>query len=156
MDSVTVATADVVVAPEAADVVVVKTPHPPTMAPLTPHPHLTAMPLTKPNTPPLVILLQTCCSPAFPVSQARTIPSTLRLLRLASLARVKLMEATTLTLRPNARYSTSVPLTVSEVWANTPSSAPTVPSSTRTTSSVTGGSTLTVPRPRTFTARMTR
>ena len=46
--------------------------------------------------------------------------------------------------RLNVRCSTSVLLMVLEALPSTASSAPTEPSSTRTTSSVTGGSTLTV------------
>jgi hypothetical protein len=53
-----------------------------------------------------------------------------------------------LTTRPDARSSTSARLTVRAVSPSTASSAPTEPSSTRTTSSATGGSTLTAPRPR--------
>jgi len=50
--------------------------------------------------------------------------------------------------RPDARSSTSAQLTVRAVSPSTASSAPTEPSSTRTTSSATGGSTSTAPRPR--------
>merc|ERR1712200_321897 len=86
---------------------------------------------------------------------ARTIPSTLRCRRPVSPATVRSMVATTLTPRPSARSSTSVQLTVRAVWPSTPSSAPTAPSSTRTTSSATGGSTLTAPRPRLWPRRRT-
>ena len=61
-----------------------------------------------------------------------------------------------LTRRPSARSSTSALLTELEVWPSTASSVPTVLSSTRTTSSATGGSTSTAPRPRASTARTTR
>ena len=57
------------------------------------------------------------------------------------------LQVTTLMRRPNARLSTSAPLTGPEVWPSTASSAPTEPFSTRTTSSATGGSMLTVPSP---------
>merc|ERR1712200_134724 len=53
------------------------------------------------------------------------------------------------------RPFTSVQLTVRADWPSTPSSAPPAPSSTRTTSSATGGSTLTVPRPRLLQPRST-
>ena len=48
--------------------------------------------------------------------------------------------------RPNAKSSTSAHLTARVVSANTPSFAPTEPSSTRTTSFAIGGSTLTALR----------
>ena len=48
-----------------------------------------------------------------------------------------------LTLTPSAKSSTSAPLMKKRPWAPSPSSAPTEPSSTRTTSSAIGGSTLT-------------
>ncbi len=51
-----------------------------------------------------------------------------------------------LTLRLNARSSISALLTVKEVFPSTVSSVQTEPSSIRTTSSVTGGSTLTAPK----------
>merc|ERR1712176_47414 len=54
------------------------------------------------------------------------------------------------------RLSTSTPLTAPEVWPSTASSAPTELSSTRTTSSATGGSTLTAPLPLTSTVSMMR
>ncbi len=57
-------------------------------------------------------------------------------------------QATTLIPRPNVKSSTSVPLMVKAVLPNIPSFAPTAPSSTKTTSSVTGGSTLIVQRPK--------
>ena len=50
--------------------------------------------------------------------------------------------------RPDVRSSTSARLTVRAVSPSTASSAPTEPSSTRTTSSATGGSTSTVLRPK--------
>merc|ERR1719232_2478422 len=60
----------------------------------------------------------------------------------------RLMEDTMLIQKPNAKCSTSALLMVLEVLPNTASSALTEPSSTRTTSSVTGGSTLTALKPR--------
>merc|ERR1711892_1650576 len=50
-----------------------------------------------------------------------------------------------LTLKPNAKLSTFAQLMELEVWPSTASSVLMVHSSTRTTSSVTGGSTLTAP-----------
>ena len=66
-----------------------------------------------------------------------------------------LFQVTTPTPRPSARCSTSAPPTARAVWPSTASSVPTEPSSTRTTSSATGGSTLTAPRPRLSTLSMT-
>merc|ERR1711976_1115182 len=68
---------------------------------------------------------------------------------------VRLMEDIMLTVRQSVRYSTSVQLMELVVWPSTASSAPTEPSSTRTTSSVTGGLTLTVLRLRVCTVSMT-
>merc|ERR1719336_1396279 len=65
------------------------------------------------------------------------------------------MEVTTLTPRLSAKLSTSAPLTEPVVWPSTASSAPTGLSSTRTTSSATGGSTSTAPGPRVSTASTT-
>ena len=53
------------------------------------------------------------------------------------------LQVTTLTRRPNAKFSTSA----APRPPSSPSSAPTAPSSTRTTSSATGGSTWTAPSP---------
>lgn len=53
-----------------------------------------------------------------------------------------------LTLRPNAKCSTSAAMTEMEASLNTPFCAPMVPFSTNNTSSATGGSTLTAQRPR--------
>ena len=61
-----------------------------------------------------------------------------------------------LILRLSVKHSTFVLLMVLVVWLDTASSAQMELSSTRTTSSVTGGSTLTVPLPRTCTASMMR
>merc|ERR1711963_328807 len=57
--------------------------------------------------------------------------------------------------KPNAKCSTFVLLMELEVLPNIVSCVPMEPSSTRTTSSVTGGSTLTVLKLRVFTASMT-
>ena len=65
-------------------------------------------------------------------------------------------QVTTPTPRPSARLSTSAPLTELAASPSTASSAPTELSSTRTTSSATGGSTSTAPPPRTSTASTTR
>merc|ERR1711892_1564647 len=76
-------------------------------------------------------------------SLAKTIPSILKFLSLVSLVMDKLMEVTMLTLRLNVKHSTFAQLMELEVWPSTASSVLMVHSSTRTTSSVTGGSTLT-------------
>ena len=65
-----------------------------------------------------------------------------------------IFKVTTLTPRPSARLSTSAQLTEPVASPSTASSAPTEPSSTRTTSSATGGSTLTAPPLLTSTASM--
>merc|ERR1712027_181980 len=57
----------------------------------------------------------------------------------------RLMEVTMLIQKLNAKLSTSVLLTVLVVLASTASCVPTEPFSTRTTSSATGGLTLTAP-----------
>merc|ERR1712128_192075 len=59
-----------------------------------------------------------------------------------------------LTLRLNVKHSTFAQLMELEVWPSTASSVLMVHSSTRTTSSVTGGSTLTAPLPRISTLSM--
>ena len=58
--------------------------------------------------------------------------------------------------KPNVKSSIFVLLMVKEDWPSTLSSAPTELFSTKTTLSVIGGSTLTVPRPKVFTASTTR
>merc|ERR1712224_733071 len=78
----------------------------------------------------------------------------LRSLRPHSLVTVRLMEVTMLMVRLSARSSISAQLMELEVWPSTASSAPTEPSSTRTTSSVIGGSTSTVLKLRIFTLSM--
>ena len=67
-----------------------------------------------------------------------------------------LLKVTMLILKPNVKHSTSVLLMELVVLPNTASFVPMEPYSTRTTSSVTGGSTLTVPQLRISTASMTR
>merc|ERR1712106_1320144 len=64
------------------------------------------------------------------------------------------MEVTMLTLRLNVKHSTFAQLMELEVWPSTASSVLMVHSSTRTTSSVTGGLTLTAPLPRISTLSM--
>merc|ERR1712027_42505 len=89
-----------------------------------------------------------------PECPERITPSLPRSPSLASLVTVRWTEVTTLTPRPSARLSTSAQLTEPVASPSTASSAPTEPSSTRTTSSATGGSTLTAPLLRTSTASM--
>merc|ERR1712117_910256 len=67
----------------------------------------------------------------------------------------RLMEVTMLIQKLNAKLSTSVPLMVPEALPSTASCVPTELFSTRTTSSVTGGLTLTAPPLRNCTASMT-
>merc|ERR1712117_999483 len=67
----------------------------------------------------------------------------------------RLMEVTMLIQKLNAKLSTSVQLTVPEALLSTASCVPTVLFSTRTTSSVTGGLTLTALPLRSCTASMT-
>merc|ERR1712027_204334 len=67
----------------------------------------------------------------------------------------RLMEVTMLIQKLNVKLSTSVPLMVPEALPSTASCVPTEPFSTRTTSSVTGGLTLTAPPLRSCTASMT-
>ena len=90
----------------------------------------------------------------FPAPLVRTTPSLPRSPRQPSVARARLMVATMLILRPSARSSTFAPLTDRVVWPSTASSAPMEPSSTRTTSSATGGSTLIALRLRVSIPRM--
>merc|ERR1740124_1240245 len=82
---------------------------------------------------------------AFLECPGKTTQSILRFLNLDSAVTVKLMEVTMLTLRLNVKPSTFAQLMVLEVWPSTASSVLMEHSSTRTTSSVTGGSTLTAP-----------
>merc|ERR1719232_404111 len=92
--------------------------------------------------------------PTSPECPARITPSLPRFPSLASLVTVRWTEVTTPTPRLSARLSTSAQPMVLEVSPSTASSAPTEPSSTRTTSSATGGSTLTAPPLPTSTASM--
>merc|ERR1712008_313656 len=85
---------------------------------------------------------------AFLECPEKTTLSMLRFLNLDLSVMVKLMEVTMLTLRLNVKHSTFAQLMEREVWPSTASSVLMVHSSTRTTSSVTGGSTLTAPLPR--------
>merc|ERR1719242_270283 len=94
--------------------------------------------------------------PTSPACPARTTPSTTRSPRLPSSVTDRWMEVTTPTPRLSARLSTSALLTELEVWPSTASSAPTGLSSTRTTSSATGGSTSTAPPQRISGVSMTR
>merc|ERR1712106_297591 len=84
----------------------------------------------------------------------KTTLSMLRFLNLDLSVMVKWMEVTMLTLRLNVKHSTFAQLMELEVWPSTASSVLMVHSSTRTTSSVTGGLTLTAPLPRIFTLSM--
>merc|ERR1719431_159114 len=82
---------------------------------------------------------------AFLECPEKTTLFTLKSLNPDSSVTVKLMEVTMLTLRLNVKHSTFAQLMELEVWPSTASSVLMAHSSTRTTSSVTGGSTLTAP-----------
>merc|ERR1712172_365747 len=102
-------------------------------------------------------MLPSPCSRApSPVCQGRTTPSMLRCQSQGLVARVRWTEVTTRTLRLSARLSTSARPMALVGSPSTASSAPTEPSSTRTTSSATGGSTLTAPPLRSSTPSTTR
>merc|ERR1712172_220508 len=90
------------------------------------------------------------------VCPGRTTPSMLRCQSQGLVARVRWTEVTTRTLRLSARLSTSARPMALVGSPSTASSAPTEPSSTRTTSSATGGSTLTAPPLRSSTPSTTR
>merc|ERR1712015_360576 len=90
------------------------------------------------------------------VCPGRTTPSTPRSQSQDLLVTVRLMEVTTRTPRLSARRSTSARPMALVGSPSTASSAPTEPSSTRTTSSATGGSTLTAPQLRSSTPSTTR
>ena len=90
---------------------------------------------------------------AFP---ARIIPSTPKFPRQVSPVMAKSMAATTVIPRRSAKCSTFAPTTGRGASADTLSCAPTAPSSTKNTSFVIGGSILTAPRPRLFTASTRR
>merc|ERR1712154_272940 len=81
----------------------------------------------------------------------KTTLSMLRFLNLDSPVKAKLMEVTMLTLRLSVKHSIFAQLMELEVWPSTASSVLMVHSSTRTTSSVIGGSTLTAPLLKIFT-----
>merc|ERR1719208_628589 len=94
----------------------------------------------------VVILLLTCCKVLSPEFLEKTTPFILRSPKLPLPVMAKLMEVTMLTQRLSVRHSIFAQLTVLEVWPSTASYAPTEQSSTRTTSSVIGGSTSTALR----------
>merc|ERR1719219_771958 len=98
---------------------------------------------------PMLLILSLCCRAPFPAFPARTTLSTLKSLRPGSPVKAKWMEVTTLMEKLSARFSIFAQLMELEVWPSTASSAPTEPSSTRTTSSAIGGSTSTVLKQRT-------
>ena len=118
------------------------------MSPST-EPPVTLSPLTGARIQLWLLWLQT-----FPESQEKTTQSMPRFQRLLSAVKVKLMEVTTLIQRLNVKHSTFVLLMELEVLPNTVSCVPMELCSTRTTSSVTGGSTLIVQLLRTSTASM--
>merc|ERR1711931_269068 len=86
----------------------------------------------------------------------RTTPSTPRFQSQDLLVTVRWTEVTMRTLRLSARRSTSARPMAPVGSPSTASTAPTEPSSTRTTSSATGGSTLTAPPPRSSPLSTTR
>merc|ERR1719153_13466 len=100
---------------------------------------------------PLLLLLLT-----FPACPEKTTLFTLRFLNLDLLVKAKLMEVTMLTLRLNVKHSIFAQLMELEVLPSTASSVLMEHSSTRTISSVIGGSTLTAPLLRIFTLSMMR
>merc|ERR1711874_577576 len=100
---------------------------------------------------PLLLLLLT-----FLEFLEKTTLSILRFLNLDSAVKAKLMEVTMLTLRLNVKHSIFAQLMELEVLPSTASSVLMEHSSTRTISSVIGGSTLTVPLLRIFTLSMMR
>merc|ERR1719153_344570 len=100
---------------------------------------------------PLLLLLLT-----FPACPEKTTLSILRFLNLDSAVKAKLMEVTMLTLRLNVKHSIFAQLMELEVLPSTASSVLMEHSSTRTISSVIGGSTLTAPLLRIFTLSMMR
>merc|ERR1711892_712184 len=85
-----------------------------------------------------------CFRVPFPVFPEKTTLFMLRFLNLDSPAKVKLMEYIMPMVKPNAKFSTFAQLMELVVSLSTVSCAPTEPSSTRTTSSATGGLTLIV------------
>merc|ERR1712083_11188 len=106
--------------------------------------------------PPMLMLPLPCSRGPSLVCPGRTTPSTPRSRSQDLLVTVRLMEVTTRTPRLSARRSTSARPMALVGSPSTASSAPTEPSSTRTTSSATGGSTLTAPQLRSSTPSTTR
>merc|ERR1712203_1058071 len=104
----------------------------------------------------VVILLLTCCKVQSPESPEKTIPSILRSPKLPLPVMAKSMEVTMLTLRLSVKHSIFAQLMELEALPSTASSVLMEHSSTRTISSVIGGSTLTVPLLRIFTLSMMR
>merc|ERR1712119_265886 len=94
--------------------------------------------------------------PTFLECLEKTILSLLRFLNLDSAVKAKLMEVTMLTLRLSVKHSIFAQLMELEVLPSTASSVLMEHSSTRTISSVIGGSTLTAPLQRIFTLSMMR
>merc|ERR1711892_447536 len=95
-----------------------------------------------------------CFREPFPVFPEKTTLSMLRFLNLDSPVKVKLMEDIMPMVKPNAKFSTFAQLMELVVSLSTASCAPTQPSSTRTTSSVTGGLTLIVLKLKVFSLSM--
>merc|ERR1719322_949049 len=112
-------------------------------------PLATPSPPTAARTPPLPPW-----PPTSPEYQERITQSTPRFQRPLSAAKDKLMEVTMLIQKLNVRHSTSVLLMELEVLPSTASCVPMELCSIRTTSSATGGSTLTALQPRNSTASM--
>merc|ERR1712083_406139 len=106
--------------------------------------------------PPMLTLPLPCSRGPSLGCPGKTTPSTPRSQSQDLLVTVRLMEVTTRTPRLSARCSTSARPMALVGSPSTASSAPTEPSSTRTTSSATGGSTLTAPQLRSFTPSTTR
>merc|ERR550532_2262517 len=104
----------------------------------------------------VVMLLLTCCKVQSPESPEKTIPSILRSPKLPLPVMDKSMEVTMLTLRLSVKHSIFAQLMELEVLPSTASSVLMEHSSTRTISSVIGGSTLTAPLLRIFTLSMMR
>merc|ERR1711892_1216214 len=102
----------------------------------------------------MLLILLLLLLPTYLECPEKTTLYMLKFLNLDLSVMVKLMEDTMLTLRLNVKYSTFAQLMELEVWPSTASSVLMVHSSTRTTSSVTGGSTLTAPLPRISTLSM--
>merc|ERR1719266_876301 len=104
----------------------------------------------------VVMLLLTCCKVQSPECLEKTIPSILRSPKLPLPVMAKSMEVTMLTLRLSVKHSIFAQLMELEVLPSTASSVLMEHSSTRTISSVIGGSTLTAQLLRIFTLSMMR